>query len=813
VNSRQEGKEQGQSVIIVTLMIVVLMAMAGLTIDVGRLYTTRQQLQGYTDAATLAGTRQLPYGNETSEVIKSKVDLATQRALQTYAYNVGVDTATLPDPPYSYSPAWDRDGENMTLSFDMAHQVGGNPVTDHVVVTVFYHDALTEARNIPKERAMLVEASRDVPMIFGSLLGPPVARASRPAGAFKSVFEVKWRFNTEADVHGTPLYAVDSVDGSERVFTVSKSGYIFALDAWGEQSTGRTWAWWKYKVLENGGGERTLCYPYTTKYFCEPPPGEVERNYAIIGSPKVTRRLDRPEQCGIHTTCYDFTSWHSIDNGNGTTTLVYEVCTKTGDTCNNAVSYVAFSLPAGQPALSPANGSVYQGFKQYNVENPTNNPFYSIKFETIGEGIKNGQCDTFQFTLPSGVAQYAVQVQAKASTSTQGGTFENNCSFRDPVDMGQDLVLFTSYPKSDDTSSKRGYLYALDVHTGDKAWASYVGQRRYQLGAYSGGQKGQTDGVSYIDSTPVLSPDGTVVYYASRDGRLYAFEVGNGSAVWSDCEPSDPLVNSCIKLAAGMVSTPVVDPTTGTIYVATSRQRDSSGTGSPKNDRGVIYAVRPSGTIMWSWYPGRTGYGFDSSPVLWPATNPTALYIGGRDQYLYKLNPSTGALTWEYRPPTSLPGQPSGNPRAAISNTPAIEQQGSNRYIYFSTEYGAGIKLRDDGASPAWEWGVWLGYDIDTTASPPGGGSGSNVRRMVHGAPGLTSDFVYFGVVTEWDLECAFQAVRKSDGVIFQSFVMNNDTHSTLRVAPNNWLYYASCDNYTYGVDTNPSALDSRLIR
>ena len=809
---RQERDERGQSIIVVTLMIIVLVGMAGLSIDVGRLYTTRQQLQGYTDAATLAGTRQLPYGNESSEVIKNKVDLATQRALQTYARNVGVDTAVLPGPPYSYNPAWNRNSENMKLSYDMVHEVGGNQVTDNVVVTVFYHDDLTEARGIPKERAMLVEASRNVPMIFGSLLGPPVAKASRPAGAFKSVFEVKWKFNTQADVHGTPLYAVDSVDGSEKVYTVSKSGYLFALDAWGEEDTGRTWAYWKYKVLASGGGERTLCYPYTSMYFCEPPVGESEGNYAIIGSPKQTRRVDRPEQCGVNTSCFEFTAWHSIDNGDGTTTLVYQLCTKTGTSCNYGLSNVAFSLP-GQPALSPANGGVYQGFKSYNVENPTNNPFYSIKFETIGEGIKNGQCDTFQFTVPSGAAQYAVQVQAKASTYSQGGTFASNCSFREPVDMGQDLIVFASYPKGDDTESKRGYLYALDAHTGDKVWTSFVNQRKYQLGAYSGGTKGATAGVSYVDSTPVFSPDGTVVYYASRDGRIYAFEVGDGSAVWPDCESSNSLINSCVKLAAGMIATPAVDPTTGVIYVATSRQRDGSGSGSPKSDRGVVYAISPSGTILWTWYPNRSGYGFDGSPVLWPATNPDALYIGGRDQYLYKLNPDTGALIWEYQPPSSLPGQLAGNPRAAISNTPAIEQQGSNRYLYFSTEYGAGIKLRDTGTSPAWEWGVWLGMDIDTTASPPGPGTGDNTRRMVHGWPGLTNEFVYFGIVTEWDLQCAFQAVRKSDGMIFQSFVMDNDTHSALTTAPNNWLYYGSCDNYTYGVDTNPDALDSRLIR
>ena len=816
IEEPQSRKEKGQSIIIVTLMIVALLGISGVTIDAGRLYMTRQQLQGYTDAATLAGSRLLPYGNEEMSVQKTKIDQAVQRALQTYARNVNFDVASVPVPPYSYTPGWNPgnpDQANLKYSIDMTHQAGGEQVVDHVAITVLYSDDITAARDIPKERAMLVEADRDVDLIFGSMLGPPVAKASRPAAGFKSVFEVKWKFNTLADVHSTPAYAVDSVEGKEVVLTASKSGYIWSLDAWGEENTGRTWAYWKYQVLENGGGARTLCYPYTSKYFCEPPPGnDVELNYAIIGSPRVTRQLQAPEQCRIDNSCIDVTSSHYYDNDDGTTTLIYEVC----NACTNALSNVAFSLP-GQPALWPSNGGTYQAVKSYNCENPTSNPFYSIKYETIGEGIKQGQCDTFMFTLPTAVAQYQVQVLAKYSTYTQGGTFASDCSFREPVDLGRDVVLFTSYPKSDDTVTKRGYLYALDLYTGDKMWSSYVGQRRYQLGAYSGGARGTTAGVSYLDSTPAFSPDGTIVYYASRDGRLYAYKVGDGSAAWPnvDCAPTDPLINSCITLAAGTISTPAVDPRTGVIYVGTSRQRDGSGSGSPKSDRGVLYAIRPNGQILWTWYPSRTGYGFDSSPTLWPANNPTALYIGNRDNYLYKVNPTTGALIWEYLVPSSISpdDQPSGNPRSAISATPLVVEENGNRYIYFATEYGAGFKVRDNGSNVSIIWNTWLGYDVSTTASPPGGGTGDNVRRIVHMSPAIANEFVYFGVVTIWDHKCAYQAVRKEDGMIFQSFIMENDTHANLRVAPNNWLYYGSCDNYTYGVDTNPDSLDSRLIR
>jgi len=52
-------------------------------------------------------------------------------------------------------------------------------VTDRVTVTVFYHDALTEARGNTQRRAMLVEASRDVPMILAACWASST-KASRP---------------------------------------------------------------------------------------------------------------------------------------------------------------------------------------------------------------------------------------------------------------------------------------------------------------------------------------------------------------------------------------------------------------------------------------------------------------------------------------------------------------------------------------------------------------------------------------------------------------------------------------------------------
>ncbi len=798
-------REEGQSIVVVALMIVIIMGFMGLVIDVGRLYLARQELQNYTDAATLAGARLLPYGPENDVTKKTKIDNGVQRALQTYARNVGADIGDLPAPPYSYSPAWNPNGTNLKYSLDVNY---GSGATDRVTVTVLYEDAMTLERGLPKERTMLVEASREVSMIFGGLLGPPMAKAERPAGAFRGVFDVKWKYYSQADVHSTPYYWVDR-DSIEKIYTASRDGYIYTLDAWGDEATGTTWAYWKYKVLAGGDGERTLCFPYQSKGACEPSVGgDQNRSYAIISSPKATARLQKTgQECEESDECMTLNYVNKVNNGDGTTTISIRVCSD----CDYGLSNIAFGLPSGVVPSWPSDGETYNGsLMSYEVENPTNNPFYSIKFETLdSDGIKEGQCDLFRFIIPTDQADYYMDIRAKAATNTYDVTFEPDCGGGEVVDMGTDLIFFTSYPLSDDNN--RGYLYALNSQTGEKVWSRYVGQRKYHKGA---------KGYTYVDSAPTFSPDGTVVYVGSRDGRLYAFDVYDGSDVWEDCDPGGPS-DSCFHMTGGTVSSPIVNPVDGTIYIGTSKTKDGSGTGSPTTSKGVIHAIYPDGTEKWTWQPPRNGDGFDSSPQLWPEDNPTTLYIGAHDKYLYSLDITGGSpsLRWDYRPPSSLtaPDGVSGNPQSRISGTPRVAEEDGNLYVYFQTEYGGAFKVRDDGNSAAYMWGTWLGYDINTQSSPPGPGGkyeGQKIeRRAIHISPDIADNFVYFGIATIWNRECAFQALRKDTGQIFQSFVMENDTHSTLRVAPNNWLYYASCDNYTYGVDTNPEALDSRLVR
>ncbi|RYZ23440.1 MAG: HYR domain-containing protein [Chitinophagaceae bacterium] len=89
--------------------------------------------------------------------------------------------------------------------------------------------------------------------------------------------------------------------------------------------------------------------------------------------------------------------------------------------CGNAVSNMAFSLPGGtSSAYTNSNPE-----QSYTIENGTNNPFYSIKFNTNGEGIKNGQTETITYTLTTAQfnAMPTIKVAVKYATSTATSTF------------------------------------------------------------------------------------------------------------------------------------------------------------------------------------------------------------------------------------------------------------------------------------------------------------------------------------------------------------------------------------------------------
>lgn len=135
--------------------------------------------------------------------------------------------------------------------------------------------------------------------------------------------------------------------------------------------------------------------------------------------------------CVVEDNGYVFEFLSMVDY-EGVTTFTFRV------TNNNSysLSNIAFELPPGQSALFPGNGATYSSGRDYHVENPTNNPFWSIKFETIGEGIKNGASDTFQFTLPTAVANAITEMRVQAKSSGIIGTviFTSDTCYGNPED-------------------------------------------------------------------------------------------------------------------------------------------------------------------------------------------------------------------------------------------------------------------------------------------------------------------------------------------------------------------------------------------
>jgi hypothetical protein len=121
-------------------------------------------------------------------------------------------------------------------------------------------------------------------------------------------------------------------------------------------------------------------------------------------------------QCTASNECFDFTFMGVEKLDSDFVRLSFKVKTN----CNNDLSNVAFELPTGAGVTSSAVAYSSAKYK-YTVENGTNNPFYSIKFEGVGiNGYKNGVEDIFTYDLSA--YEYStmktLKVSAKAATTT-----------------------------------------------------------------------------------------------------------------------------------------------------------------------------------------------------------------------------------------------------------------------------------------------------------------------------------------------------------------------------------------------------------
>lgn len=177
-----------------------------------------------------------------------------------------------------------------------------------------------------------------------------------------------------------------------------------------------------------------------------------------------------------------------------------------------------------------------------------------------------------------------------------------------------------------------------------------------------GTQKWVFSAPDWIDSSPAIAADGTVVF-GCWDGRLYAL-APDGTLKWS------------VALGSFISASPALGPD-GTAYV---------GTGD-----GDLVAVRPDGSIAWTYMAGDW---IDASPAI--AADGT-LYFGSWDRSLYAVRPD-GTGLWRY---------PTGG---AILGAPAIAADGT---IVFGSRDLNLHALAPDGTL---RWTAGLGDTIE--ASP-----------------------------------------------------------------------------------------------
>ena len=211
------------------------------------------------------------------------------------------------------------------------------------------------------------------------------------------------------------------------------------------------------------------------------------------------------------------------DEGSGETRYMVKVT----NNCRNAVSFVAFELPDGA-TLSSDTSEYSDGTFDYDIEFPTSNPFArSLKYETDGEGAKDGEMTTFDFVLDNGhVLDEPFMLEVK---------YGNN---RDRLQLNTDCT-----PEVDLEISKT-VLSGAEISTG--------GQVTYQLKVTNNSGAPAT-GVTVQDSFPAsfefvsASGDGS---YNDASGLWTVGTVGANSMATIDVTFTANVVESGSELVA-----------------------------------------------------------------------------------------------------------------------------------------------------------------------------------------------------------------------------------------------------------------------
>ncbi|MBI3161894.1 MAG: hypothetical protein HYZ23_05265, partial [Chloroflexi bacterium] len=128
--------------------------------------------------------------------------------------------------------------------------------------------------------------------------------------------------------------------------------------------------------------------------------------------------------------------------------------------------------------VTPAPEPVCKAGNTYSVENTTNNPFYSVKFNfTSGTEVKGGGYDTFEYTLPADVVQAMTSMRVEVKAATDSRTYDLVCDFANPLGCGGEPASDELYAVSFNGATDNGdgtYTLTFTVYVKGSHGLSHV---------------------------------------------------------------------------------------------------------------------------------------------------------------------------------------------------------------------------------------------------------------------------------------------------------------------------------------------------
>jgi len=252
---------------------------------------------------------------------------------------------------------------------------------------------------------------------------------------------------------------------------------------------------------------------------------------------------------------------------------------------------------------------------------------------------------------------------------------------------------------------------------------------------------------SSIEASAVISKDGTI-YFASTDGRLYAFS-DRGALKWT------------FTANESLFATPVIGPD-GTVLFA--------------DLAGWYYAVRPDGSLKWSHQ--LTGGALERRVTAAPVVAESGQsFVAAWNDRLYSFTPD-GSLLWTY----VFEGE------GQISAAPALDLAGN---IYIAThdpsnKYNIAVcKLDPASSAVIWKFTDDLGIDRNRIISSP--------------AIDLSRGRLYVGAARDSD-GCVY-AINLADGASAFRADLPKGVISSPALGQDGTIYVGCLDGKVYALD------------